>query len=64
MNTSVNDFQHIDEFIHGDEEFYKNLIRILPEAVFFEKDKKIIFANDEGIKLLEGIERSDIIGKK
>ncbi|KGN02360.1 hypothetical protein [Clostridium haemolyticum] len=64
MNTSVNDFQHIDGFIHEDEEFYKNLIRILPDAVFLEKDKKIIFANNEGIKLLEGIEKNDIIGKK
>nr|WP_307905875.1 hypothetical protein [Clostridium botulinum] len=57
MSISDNDFQHIDEFIHEDEEFYKNLIKILPHAVFLEKDRKIIFANDEGIKLLEGIEK-------
>ncbi|MCD3296663.1 PAS domain-containing sensor histidine kinase, partial [Clostridium botulinum C/D] len=62
MSISVNDFQHVDEFIHEDEEFYRNLIKILPDAVFFEKDKKIIFANDEGIKLLDGIEKKDIIG--
>ncbi|KEI06154.1 histidine kinase [Clostridium botulinum] len=64
MSISDNDFQHIDEFIHEDEEFYKNLIKILPHAVFLEKDRKIIFANDEGIKLLEGIEKKDIIGKE
>ena len=45
------------------EERYKSLVELLPDALFVFEDRKISFANQEGIKLL-GAERVDqILGK-
>lgn len=51
------------QFLCDDELFYKNLIKVLPDAIFLEKNRNIIFANNEAIKLLGGIDRKDILGK-
>ncbi|EDS78430.1 sensory transduction histidine kinase [Clostridium botulinum C str. Eklund] len=63
MDISNKEVINQEQIIKQDEEFYKKLIKVLPDAVFLERDKKIIFANDEGIKLLGGIHKKDILGK-
>ena len=63
MYRSDKDIINQRQFLCEDELFYKNLIKILPDAIFLEKNEKFIFANDEAIKLLGGIDKEDILGK-
>ena len=64
MYRSDKDIINERQFLCEDELFYKNLVKVLPDAIFLEKNEKFIFANDEAIKLLGGIYKEDILGKK
>ena len=63
MYRSDKDIINERQFLDEDGVFYKNLIKVLPDAIFLEKNQKFIFANDEAIKLLGGIDKKDILGK-
>ncbi|KGM98035.1 histidine kinase [Clostridium novyi A str. 4552] len=63
MDINNKEIVNEGQVVEQTEEFYKNLIKILPDAIFLEKNNKFIFANDQGIKLLGGIHKKDILGK-
>lgn len=63
MYTINKNINIIEELSCDEGLFYKNLIKVLPDAIFLEKNERFIFANDKAIELLGGINEEDVLGK-
>ncbi|MFW5799422.1 MAG: PAS domain S-box protein, partial [Spirochaetota bacterium] len=52
-----------EEKLKESEKRYRNLVKYSPTAVLVHSDGKVLFVNDEAIKILHGNDISDFIGK-
>lgn len=61
--TDITDKKVIEESLRESEEKYRGLIENSPDTVVIYRDGIIVFTNDEGIRMVGGKSKDDIIGK-
>ncbi|MCP5102525.1 MAG: PAS domain S-box protein [bacterium] len=64
--ATINDItkqKKAEESLYESEHRYRSLVQLLPVAMLVHCEGKIVFINDEGIKLLHGSSHADFIGK-
>lgn len=63
IDIDITEHKEITQKIEQNEEKYGSLIQFLPDAFFVHKERKVVFANLEAIKLLGYKKEEDLIGK-
>jgi PAS domain S-box-containing protein len=61
--TDVTERKHAEHLLRQSEERYRRLIAVSPYAILVNKGDRIIFANDQAIKLFGAVKADEILGK-
>jgi PAS domain S-box-containing protein len=61
--TDVTERKHAEHLLRQSEERYRRLIAVSPYAILVNRGDRIIFANDQAIKLFGAVKADEILGK-
>ena len=59
----ITERKQAEHLLRQSEERYRRLIAVSPYAIFVSRDDRIIFANDQAIKLFGAVKAGEILGK-
>jgi PAS domain S-box-containing protein len=63
LSYDITDRRHAERLIRQSEERYRRLVSVTPYAILVLRGDRLIFANDQAIKLLDGVSADDLLGK-
>jgi PAS domain S-box-containing protein len=63
LSYDITDRKHAERLIRQSEERYRRLVTISPYAIVVLRGERLVFANDQAIKILGGLTADDLSGK-
>lgn len=61
--TDVTERKRAAERLHQIQERYRRLVEVSPDAIFVNRGDRIIFMNDQGLRLFGAVKADEILGK-
>jgi PAS domain S-box-containing protein len=62
--TDITDRKRADTELRENEERYRRLIEMVPDAIFVHRDSKIVFANDTAVQMFGAAHVDELIGRE
>lgn len=63
LSYDITDRKHAERLIRQSEERYRRLVTVSPYAILVLRANRVVFANDQAIKLVAGVGADELIGK-
>jgi PAS domain S-box-containing protein len=61
-STDIHDRKSTEEALRDSEERYKRLVKLSPDAILVNRDNRIVFVNEAGLKLFGATGREQVLG--